>query len=927
MKPGARTRGLTRRLGSHLAGELCFIVGNLLPSRTAIPMWEIALRYNPHHIGAAANRARVLASNGNPRSWEAFERLIETVENPRDTSASDLFVTWLPGRILRAVVARVLWGRDWSELMRSANDQYLSESAGMVAQALTFAEVAASRPDKARVALDAWRSVAGDSTESAWAETEIAWAEDSTTAACLARPLALAGRFVSPLDPLRWGRRFLGTGHLEIARACSEWSRQWMPELAETWSLEGRLALLDADLDRARRCWGRATTLDPSSVQVMLLGLALEQPGADWREDPSTKLEIRTEREVELGMHLEARCRLTDPGPGWVLRVLPPAGWGLVPSVARVAFEQGEATVGLQACRPSWIAGGAWTLRFVATNVDRRFVAVERSIAVPDRRPGRVLVTVTEDHEIHEERGALSAGMLRRLFVDKSSFASTLGLPWAHMLEAGSALAMPRLAAQKAPEGASWSALLDAIVDHLANQGASGVDLQPHLHWFNDPASDRFPYHLEGDRWRANLRFLLTAPERRGDWASATPPSSGPAVPGDRLWTAARAVALVEQVGRLGDPDYRAVLWRSGLLDFGRDADDRAWSTVALLRAGLRAVSDLPKPSSPLRSHVRPAFMCSWERPYEPDPSGPLLQLPIAGNLEGDYLMGLRLLSLRAEKTLNRLRVSDGSIRPGVHLFTLLTHEKFINARGGAEEFRLDPDYGDWTMIRHHARAWTKAGAVFVRARDGVRAVIDERSWRPVAWLESETFVSSPEGPQVRYRVLVLGPQAPPATLLPLEVPVPIPVSLRPLITSARFLRDGGGVEETGRQDLTGGEVWVTWTDEPCWLELSLAKPVGPQLVQVRRSDNDRLLEFEAPGPFRQARAFVQWQALGASGTTDLLAATDSRGRAIEVVSDLDGVILFPLSFVNEKGDFQAHVKVSVSVRQPTGQSTPGSDR
>src|SRR5581483_2939665 len=50
-------------------------------------------------------------------------------------------------------------------------------------------------------------------------------------------------------------------------------------------------------------------------------------------------------------------------------------------------------------------------------------------------------------------------------------------------------------------------------------------------------------------------------------------------------YSAERTVTALESIGRLADPDYRPVLWRSGLLEYGESEADRAWSAVAPGRA------------------------------------------------------------------------------------------------------------------------------------------------------------------------------------------------------------------------------------------------------------------------------------------------------------------------------------------------------
>lgn len=183
---------------------------------------------------------------------------------------------------------------------------------------------------------------------------------------------------------------------------------------------------------------------------------------------------------AHLGEERSVRCRLTGADPAeWSLFPLPPAGWGVVPGAREIAFDAGgEAAFPLAARRPHRIRGEAWPLLLVAVGPGGHQFA-RGSLEVPDSEPGRLLVTVTEDHEIHEERGKLPVDMLRRLLVEKSRFAAELGVPWTHMVEAGSTLAMPDRAAGE--RGGAWQGLRSQVRRHLAEETQRGHDLQPHL--------------------------------------------------------------------------------------------------------------------------------------------------------------------------------------------------------------------------------------------------------------------------------------------------------------------------------------------------------------------------------------------------------------------------------------------------------------
>jgi hypothetical protein len=562
-----------------------------------------------------------------------------------------------------------------------------------------------------------------------------------------------------------------------------------------------------------------------------------------------------------------------------------------------VPFDGGVAEVTVTARRPDRVRGEPWPLVLVAVGRQGHCLARAR-VRVPDPDPGRVLVTVTEDHEIHEERGTLDPELLRRLLVEKSRFAAGLA-PWTHQVETGSVLAMTDWAAER---GGVWAELRAAVRRHLAEEVARGNDLQPHLHTFNDPAYAHFPYQLAGGGWRPSLRFLLTAAEERGDWASACPPPGHPPRVGggaDRVASVERSVAQLEAVARLGSPDYRAVLWRSGLLEVGDDAEERAWSAVALLRAGLLADSDLPKPASPRGGAVAPAFPASGEDPFSPHPGGPLLQLPIVANLEGDFRMGWRALARRARRSVGAVRGGDGRPRPGVHLFTLLTHDKFLNARRGGDEFHLDPDAGDWRTARGQLEAWRRAGAEVVTAGEGVRAVMDDRSWRPVPLLEAETFVAAPAGElqEVRYRLRVLGRGIVPTEAFPHHLLVPLPCSLRGRFVELLAGREGSEPDPP-EVDAEGTAFWWRWRSaDPIVVTFRLREPIGPNLALLEPSaEGGFRLRLAAPAPFLAARVLVPWARLEAEAG-DGWEAFDGDGASVDCRPTSGGLLFERLRF------------------------------
>ncbi len=888
---------LVHRLMACSLAELFYLLGNLAPPRLAEVLWSLCLRLNAHHRAAAVNRALALLDRDREAAWAAFDAVLEQLANRGDTSASDLYLTWIPGRTARRAVARLLSGAAAGS-PQDAHDRALLDACRRLARAHFRRHLESGDLERAAAALGARESLGGAPAELGWGAAELAWRRgDTRTVVAELEPLLAAGTFLSPLDPPRWARRLLAAGERELAARCLAWARRLVPELPAVWFLAAELARQEGDRRSAGELLERALALEPQNLDGFLAWLGVERG----REipPPDDPLEVEAPAEIPVGERRSTTCRIDGGDRRWELFVLPPAGRGVLPAARRVPFDAaGRAAVDLEAHRPHRVHGGPWPLLFVAVGPDG-WCRRRLEIRVPDPRPGRLLVTVTEDHEIHEERGVLTPALLERLLVEKSRFAADLGMPWTHMVETGSVLAMPGWAAASGEP--VWGDLQRAIGDHLAAEVERGNDLQPHLHAFNDPRSRRFPYRADGGGWRPSLEFLSTAPEVRGAWASACPPPGRGDDGHDRRSSAERSVAQLEEVARLGDPDYRAVLWRSGLLEYGASPADRAWSAVALRRAGLWADSDLPKPRSPRQTVIPPAFAGGWERPFEPLPGGPLLQLPVVANLEGDYLMGPRRLTRRASASVAARRGADGRPRPGVHLFTLLTHDKFLNARAGGDEFHLEADQGDWRTVRRHVAAWRQAGATFVTAREGVREVLDDLAWQPVPWLGEETFLPCRSGGQrVRYRLRLLGRGLTASADFPHHVPVPVPPSLRPLLQGIEARQ--GGAELAVEIEPGADAFWLRLENlaAPVRCCFSLRRAIGPTLGNSERIGDGWRLALTASRPFRNARLLLPWEDLGAvpqraAGVS--WAATDRHGRALGCAPENEGLVLAPLTF------------------------------
>lgn len=785
---------LLRRLIRYAFAEVVYLLGNVAPRRMATMLWHIALGLNPHHVAAALNRARALQATNNAGAWLAFQDALRAIENPHPTSASDLALTWVPGRWVRRLAQRILWRDLPADYLMELHDRRNQAVLAQLAQAHFSQTLTAHAWERARLALAVWQRTQ-PSLASVWAEIELEFhAGNFLLAAQRAAPLVTPGNFLAPLDALTWAERWLEQSQLDLAETCLRWAETWTPELAAVWRLRGRLAHQRRNLIQAQRYYERARALAPDDLATFLAHQSL-QHSRPLIETSAVRLRVNAPTAMHVNDQAQLECQLEGARGDWTIHVLPPAGWGVIATPRQQITDANHRCVfTLRACRPQRIRGEAWRLTLVAVR-GQHYCVAQTAIEIPDDQPGRVLVLCTEDHEIWEERGVLSAEQLRKLFIEKSQFASAQFSPWTHMVEAGSTLAMTEWAAHQDP---AWVELHRAVREHLMAEVRAGNDIQPHWHAFNDPRSPDFPYRLTPAGWTPNDQFLLTAEERRRDFARAYPPP-------ERIRQVADVVAQVERIARQGDPNYRAVMWRTGQLEFGDDANDRAWSAIALLRAGIIADSDL--------RDALPAFFAGIADPFVPRAGGELIQLPIWGNLEGNFFHDAHALQQRVQTTLTYWRD-----KPGVHLFTLLTHAKFINARRGGDEFRLDAEYGDWVTMRAHLAEWRKQGARFVTARQGIAEWLDDHTWRLVAWLSEETRVNEQT---LRYTLRWLGKNLPVSTDYPHHVLVTIPPFLRARVTHLRVYQGDHAVPvEWNRPDC----FWliVSQTDPPVHCEFQL---------------------------------------------------------------------------------------------------------
>jgi hypothetical protein len=231
--------------------------------------------------------------------------------------------------------------------------------------------------------------------------------------------------------------------------------------------------------------------------------------------------------------------------------------------------------------------------------------------------------------------------------------------------------------------------------------------------------------------------------------------------------------------------------------------------------------------------------------------------------------------------------------KPGVHLFTLLTHDKFINARRGREEFRLDPEYGEWVTIRRHMKAWKYAGAQFVTVRQGVKALVEDLSWNLAAWLEQETFLDGSGRHGVRYRLNLLGGGIQPSEDFPHHVLVTVPPCLRGRFTEVVINHGATHMEPDMDRGKETFWIRVTKRDElTCTFWMS--EPVGPVIQSIEEHEPGvwRVL-LAAADAFLNARVLIRREGVPPGKWT----ARDGGGQPVSCHTVDDGLLLQGLRF------------------------------
>jgi len=342
-------------------------------------------------------------------------------------------------------------------------------------------------------------------------------------------------------------------------------------------------------------------------------------------EKPTLLTVRRSEFELVKGqsMSIQLAVEADRSLRGCRLQVLEPFGWGL--EVTTRCIVLGEISPGerktvsfeVKAKRASEVnLNEPWVLNVILTAQDCWTSRLLR-FKVTDPQPGRVFLVLTNDHEpqIHRERvdpGGKCAVLPDEVAADlvkKAELARELaekyGLKWTLMLDAGTAIGLPKWAGS---QSTSWKPVYEKAAKFYLDSLKKGHDCQVHLHLKAVPESFFFCYHYDSakdivsfDRQKQEKHF---GSSRVNSWANMTRRYGRPTDMNSRVGSIVHAARVVTNVLASQHPFHQPVLFRAGQWDLGASVAEREKSIMALRRCGVLADSS-----------VAQGYNC-YERPF-----------------------------------------------------------------------------------------------------------------------------------------------------------------------------------------------------------------------------------------------------------------------------------------------------------------------
>jgi tetratricopeptide (TPR) repeat protein len=446
---------------------------------------------------------------------------------------------------------------------------------------------------------------------------------------------------------------------------------------------------------------------------------------------------------VEVGQVAEVKVAVR-PNPGaqsCQIHVLEPFGFGLEVSPRVVDLgnldtaQDTHLTFRVCAKRPDTVnLGKAWVLNFVFTT-DSTWANQLVQFRVQDTSPGRIFFVLTDDHETSKNASdpEISPHVTECDLAAKTYAAQALAekysLKWTHLLDAGTAISLPKWAARLSP---IWNQVWRNIKACYRCGLLRGHDHQVHLHLSAVPESYFFCYsHAVPD----NVMFDLQKRGRQiSSWANVVRRYGRPSDPNSRLGSLVHSIKAIGSV--MGQPSqpHQPVLFRAGQWDLGNCTAEREKSLMALRESFFLADSSVTegydctkKPFGFGSCLSRAAYFNFRNNPEKPaqhlHDAGILEVVPILlpqGNHPVEPTDDPEVV-LAAYRTL----LTNGRVKPGRHLILEIEHLFSLPAPSTSTRSGQSLPDVDWAAMEHHFSTLSSQCA----ALEGVTATEAIYSW------------------------------------------------------------------------------------------------------------------------------------------------------------------------------------------------------
>jgi hypothetical protein len=467
------------------------------------------------------------------------------------------------------------------------------------------------------------------------------------------------------------------------------------------------------------------------------------------------EIEVR-QFHLEVGQAAEVKVAVR-PNPGaqsCQVRVLEPFGYGL--EVSPQVIDLGnldtaqDARLMFRVCakRPDAVnLGKPWVLNFVFTT-ESTWANQLVQFRVEDTSPGRIFLVLTDDHETNLYRDRMQNGLGCQIRPDETecdlvaktyaaqALAEKYSLKWTHLLDVGTALGLPKWAANLSP---TWNHVWrDAKACYRAGL-LRGHDHQVHLHLSAVPESYFFCYSHDTP---GNVAFDLQKKDayfkgwQINSWANVVPRYGRPSNPNSRLGSLAHSVKITGSVVGQPSQPHQAVLFRAGQWDLGNCTAEREKSVMALREAFILADSSVTEGYDCTKKPFRFGNCLSRAAyfTFRNNPERPAQLLHDAGVLEvvplllpqGNHPVEPRE-DPRAVVASYRTFLTNGRVKPGRHLVFEIEHLATLPSPSfSPSSGRSLPDPG-WAAMEHHFATLSRQCAALegVTATEAIFAWLD----------------------------------------------------------------------------------------------------------------------------------------------------------------------------------------------------------